>query len=162
MIMATGSYSGMDIHHPDIRAMFGRESLLASDWYHERLEIKQRRDIAMWERHVKYLQQFLDDKDYDDEAQRLGMPQRLENAKRKLAAVEEEEYVKSLVGMLGADPLSAARARVEESVVIWGKASLSPGINKRVEVQGSESLPLVEEPSLLQRVKSKFKRARLN
>ncbi len=162
MIMATGSYSGMDIHHPEIRAMFTRETLLASDWYQERLEIKQRRDIEMWERHVKNLQQFLEDKDYDDEAQRLGMPQRLETAKQKLAAVQEADYVKSLVGTLGADPLTAARARVDEPVVIWGKASLSPRISKGVVAQDAESLPVYEVPSLLQRVKSKLKRARLN
>ena len=130
MIMATGSYSGMDIHHPDIRAMFTRESLLASDWYQERLEIKQHRDIEMWKRHVKHLQQFLDDKDYEDEAQRLGMPQRLETARQKLAAVQQEDYLKSLVGTLGADPLTAARAHAEEPVVIWGKASLSPKISR--------------------------------
>ena len=41
MVMATGKYNGMDAHHPDFRAMFTRESLLASDWYRERLEIKQ-------------------------------------------------------------------------------------------------------------------------
>ncbi len=162
MIMATGSYSGMDIHHPDIRAMFTRESLLASDWYQERLEIKQRRDIEMWKRHVKHLQQFLDDKDYEDEAQRLGMPQRLETAKQKLAAVQEADYLKSLVGTLGADPLTAARAHAEEPVVIWGKASLSPKISKGVVMQGAESMPVYEVPSLLQRVKSKLKRARLN
>ncbi len=162
MIMATGSYSGMDIHHPDIRAMFSCENLLASDWYQERLEIKQRRDIEMWKRHVKNLQQFLDDKDYGDEAQRLGMPQRLETARQKLAAVQEADYLKSLVGTLGADPLMAARAHVEESVVIWDKASLSPGINKNMGLQGAESLSVYEVPSLLQRVKSKLKRARLN
>ena len=142
LIMATGRYSGMDIHHPDIRAMFSRESLLASDWYQQRLEIKQRRDIDMWTRHVKYLQQFLDDKDYDDEARRLGIPQRLEAAKQKLAAVQEADYVKSLVGTLGADPLAAARAHVEEPVVIWGKASLSPKLGKEVVMQDAESLPV--------------------
>jgi hypothetical protein len=162
MIMATGSYSGMDIHHPDIRAMFTRESLLASDWYQERLEIKQHRDIEMWKRHVKHLQQFLDDKDYEDEAQRLGMPQRLETARQKLAAVQQEDYLKSLVGTLGADPLTAARAHAEEPVVIWGKASLSPKISKGVVMQGAEHMPVYEVPSLLQRVKSKLKRARLN
>ncbi len=44
LVMATGKYAGMDAHHPEFRAMFTRTSLLASDWYHERLEIKQQRD----------------------------------------------------------------------------------------------------------------------
>ena len=56
--MANGSYEGKDVHHPDIRAMFTREALLASDWYHERLETKQVRDIALWKRHVAYLDTF--------------------------------------------------------------------------------------------------------
>ena len=162
LIMATGKYSGMDVHHPDVRAMFSRESLLASDWYHERLDIKQRRDIELWEQHVNNLQQFLDDKDYDDEARRLGIPRRLETAKQKLAKVQDEDYVKSLVGTLGADPLSAARVHVEEQVVIWGKAKLSPGVSKDVAVGDSASLHTYEVPSLLDRVKSKIKRARVN
>jgi hypothetical protein len=145
--------------------MFSRESLLASDWYQQRLEVKQQRDIQLWQRHVNYLQQFLDDKDYDDEARRLDIPRRLETAKQKLAAVQEPDYVNSLIGTLGADPLSAAaaRARFDEPVVIWGKASLSPKISRKVETQDAGPVPVcVEAPSLLQRVKSKLKRARLN
>ncbi|MCG6900529.1 MAG: hypothetical protein LJE75_11080 [Gammaproteobacteria bacterium] len=163
LIMATGAYSGKDIHHPDIRAMFNRENLLASDWYQQRLEIKQHRDIELWNRHVNYLKQFLDDKDYDDEAQRLGIPQRLDYARKKLAAVQEADYINALVGTLGADPLAAARAQAVEPVVIWGKASLSPKVTKEPVVEGAAPLPVpVEVPSLLQRVKSKLKKARVN
>ena len=162
LIMATGKFSGMDIHHPDFRAMFTRESLLASDWYQERLEMKQSRDVALWEQHVNTLQQFLYDKDYDDEAQRLGIPQRLEAAQKKLAEVQDEGYVKSLVGTLGADPLTAARVHVEEHVVNWGKANLSPAVNQNARQQSTTNLQSFEVPSLLDRVKSRFKRARLN
>jgi hypothetical protein len=34
---------------PALRALFTREAMLASDWYHERLVVKQR-DIALWAR----------------------------------------------------------------------------------------------------------------
>jgi hypothetical protein len=162
LIMATGKFSGMDVHHPNIRAMFTRESLLASDWYQQRLEVKQHRDIELWEQHVSNLQQFLDDKDYDDEALRMGIKQRLDAARKKLVEVQSEDYVKSLVGTLGADPLSPARAHVKEPVVIWGKASLSKKAGKNVTVEGAESLQAYEVPSLLQRVKSRLKRARMN
>ena len=54
-IMATGSFEGKDANHPDIRAMFTLEYLLASDWYRRRLETKQRKDIALWRRHLEYL-----------------------------------------------------------------------------------------------------------
>ena len=130
MIMAAGSYSGMDAHHPEIRAMFTRESLLASDWYKERLHTKQRRDIGMWTRHVNHLQRFLDVQDYKDESQRLDIPQRLQMAKQKLAAVQEPDYIESLVGTLGADPLTRPAIQVEEPVVKWDKANLSQNIKK--------------------------------
>ena len=32
-IMAHGQFEGKDVHHPDIRRLFTREHLLASDWY---------------------------------------------------------------------------------------------------------------------------------
>jgi len=152
----------MDVHHPDIRAMFTRESLLASDWYKERLHTKQRRDIGMWNRHVSHLQRFLDDKDYEDESQRLDIPQRLQMAKQKLAAVQEPDYIESLVGTLGADPLSRPSVTAEEPVVKWDKANLSENIKKESTKAAGASLPSYGAPSLLERVKSKFRRARLN
>ena len=55
MIMASGSFEGKGANDPGIRAMFTREYLLASDWYRRRLETKQRKDIALWRRHLAYL-----------------------------------------------------------------------------------------------------------
>ena len=77
-IMATGEYRGMDAHHPDLRVMFTRDYLFNSDWYHERLKVKQLRDIELWKRHVSNLQTFLDDIHFSDEAERLGIAQRFE------------------------------------------------------------------------------------
>src|SRR5665213_843606 len=50
-IMAYGNCEGKTERDPAVRRLFTRESLLASDWYRERLVTKQRRDIALWERH---------------------------------------------------------------------------------------------------------------
>jgi len=113
-IMATGTYEGMDAHHPQIRAMFTRDYLLASDWYRERLEIKQERDVALWRCHVLNLQRFLDLPDFADVAERLGMHERLEGAKAKLEKVQSPDYLKSLVGTIGADPLRPARVAEEQ------------------------------------------------
>ena len=44
-IMAEGNYKGKDIDHPDIRRMFTADYLLNSDWYQQRLSIKQERDV---------------------------------------------------------------------------------------------------------------------
>ena len=51
-IMATGSWNGKDVHHPDVRALFTRDYLLGSYWYKARLKQKQRVDVALWHRHV--------------------------------------------------------------------------------------------------------------
>jgi len=108
-IMANGHYHGKNAHHPEIRAMFSREYLLKSDWYLERLETKQQRDIQLWKRHVTSLQSFLDLESHADEAARLQVAERLEQARAKLKEVQTKRYLKSLIGTIGADPLRPAR-----------------------------------------------------
>jgi hypothetical protein len=159
LIMATGRYDGMDAHHPDFRAMFTREYLLESDWYRERLEVKQQRDVALWTRHVGNLQQFIDNVDYSDEVERLAIRERLDAARRKLAQVQSEAYLKELVGTLGADPLKPARVMVEQQIINWGKARLSPDSDRTLKagaVQGYNA------PSLLQRFRTRFRRPHIN
>ncbi|HVW86790.1 MAG TPA: hypothetical protein VHB50_19025, partial [Bryobacteraceae bacterium] len=85
-IMAYGHYEGAGINDPAIRGMFMREALLSSDWYRERLLTKQRRDIALWKRHVEA----------------TGT----EAARKKLAYVSSAEYLEGLAGTIGADPLT--------------------------------------------------------
>lgn len=111
-IMVEGSYQGKDAQHPDIRAMFTREYLLASDWYRERLQVKQQRDIALWQRHVDYLQDFLQDAGHTAYVENLKIQQRLVQAQSKLQAVQSEDYLQALAGTIGADPLGASRCRM--------------------------------------------------
>lgn len=108
-IMATGSFQGRDVHDPEIRAMFGREALLASDWYRERLEVKQERDIALWQRHVQNLELFLERNGHVAEAERMRIDERLRLARGKLSLVQADAYRDFLVGSLGADPLQPPR-----------------------------------------------------
>ncbi len=104
-IMAYGQYEGKDAGHPEIRALFTRDALLASDWYRERLAIKQKRDVALWERHVRSLTEFLARAGHRDEAERLGIAGRLERARAELERVTSPDYRGSLVGTIGADPI---------------------------------------------------------
>jgi hypothetical protein len=161
IIMATGKYMGMDVHDPEFRAMFTRENLLESDWYMERLEIKQQRDIALWQRHVDNLQHFLDDADYADEAERLGIPGRLEIAKQKLETVQQPDYMQGLVGTLGADPLQPVRASTGENVITWNKAKFAQDDEDGMAKEAA-SMRAYKNQSFIQRVKSRFKRVRLN
>jgi len=161
-IMANGEHEGMDAHHPEFRAMFTRERLLESDWYQERLQIKQIRDIQLWQRHVSNLQQFLDDADYADEAKRLGIDQRLAKARSKLEQVQSEEYLHSLVGALGADPLGPATCMAENQLISWTKAKISLVKDNMAENDIEPPPPAHKIPSLLQRFKTRFRRDRLH
>lgn len=104
-IMATGSHQGKDAHHPDIRSMFSRDSLLASEWYSKRLRRKQRSDIALWQRHVAYLDAFLAKPTHEAEAARLNIAYRRQQAAAELARMSGAEYLTELEGSLGVDPI---------------------------------------------------------
>jgi len=100
-IMAEGAYEGMTVDDPRLRAMFTRDSLLASDWYHQRLRVKQQRDIALWRRHLAALKTF----------RSSGMPSRdvdldgrIAVAESQLARVTAPTYLEELTGTIGADP----------------------------------------------------------
>ena len=108
-IMATGEYQGKTANDPDIRTMFSREYLLESYWYRERLEIKQQHDITLWKRHIEALEQFLCLSGYEDEAERLNINERLEQAQKRLTQVRNKHYLERLVGTIGADPLRPAQ-----------------------------------------------------
>ena len=103
-IMRDDHYEGQTLDDPGIRALFTRDSVLASDWYRARLAAKQRIDARLWERHVDYLENFLRNPSYAGVAERLGLAERLEHARARLAAVQDPGYVESLVGMTGAEP----------------------------------------------------------
>jgi hypothetical protein len=84
-IMAHGHYEGRDVNAPQIRAMFTREAVLASDWYRARLRRKQTIDIALWTR--------------------LAAASGTGRARQRLADVSAPAYLASLQGTIGADGL---------------------------------------------------------
>lgn len=104
-IMAEGSWQGKGVDDPEIRNMFTRDYILRSDWYHQRLETKGRRDVALWRRHVAQLEEFLSQPKYGTEAERLGIRSRLDKAREQLSLVQADGYIASLRGTIGADPL---------------------------------------------------------
>jgi hypothetical protein len=61
--------------------------------------------VALWERHVGSLTEFLARAGHRDEAARLGIAKRLEHARAELERVGGADYLTSLVGTIGADPV---------------------------------------------------------
>jgi hypothetical protein len=89
------------VDDPEVRAMFARDSLLASDWYAERLCARQCRDVALWKRHEAALEAF---RAGGAPATGVDTESRLVEVRRQLARVRAPEYLKELVGTIGADP----------------------------------------------------------
>ncbi|MCB9799361.1 MAG: hypothetical protein H6757_01205 [Candidatus Omnitrophica bacterium] len=103
-IMAEGQYQGKGLNDPEIRAMFTRQYLLDSDWYQERLKVKQQVDIELFEKHKKYLEEFLSKPSHANAAIRLGIRDRLLKVQEDLKKVKTSSYVEELAGTIGADP----------------------------------------------------------
>jgi hypothetical protein len=110
-IMLNDQWEGKGLSDPEFRKMFTRESLLAANWYAARLAAKQQVDQKLWRRHVDYLDKFVKRASHADEAVRLGVANRLDAARKTLAHVDSPDYLKSLHGTLGAEPIEAHLTR---------------------------------------------------
>jgi hypothetical protein len=106
-VMAHGTYQGMTAQDPRFRALFGRDSVIASEWYQERLRTKQSREIALWQRHRRAL-----DKAPADSA-RINLDERRKIVEREFARVSAPAYLQELHGTIGADPFHRQIPRVE-------------------------------------------------
>ncbi|MBI5772356.1 MAG: hypothetical protein HZA89_01265 [Verrucomicrobia bacterium] len=102
-LMLHGQHEGRGLEHPEVRKLFTRENLLASDWYQARLRTKQSLDHRLALRHARYLERFLKKASHSEEAVRLGIAERLEKISGLVQTVESPEYLKRLLGTLGAD-----------------------------------------------------------
>ncbi len=116
-IMVYGHYQGLRSEDPAFRALFERETMLASAWYEERLVTKQRRSIELFRRHAAAL---------DAKLQASTTPAPDLVARRKLVGLElermsTERFLAELVGTLGADPfhlqVDSLRAAADPTVV---------------------------------------------
>ena len=106
-IMLHDQWQGKELENPDFRELFTRQSLLTSDWYAARLAAKQKVDRKLWRRHIDYLERFLKLTSHTDEANRLGIADRLAQARKTLEQVDSPKYLESLQGTLGAEPLDS-------------------------------------------------------
>ncbi|UOA09268.1 hypothetical protein [Methylobacter sp. S3L5C] len=101
-IMANGSFEGKTITDPDIRFMFTRDYLLESDWYQERLTIKQGRDLRLWQQHRDYIFQRISETKQTDSFNQ-DLTYKLAMTEKMLDEVSHPSYLENLQGTLGAD-----------------------------------------------------------
>lgn len=105
-IMAHGTYEGKTIHDPEVRGLFDRETVLASDWYRERLVAKKDLRIRVINQHIGCLEDFLEKQNYEKEAARLKLADRLVQTKAALEALvnDQDSYIDGIRGTIGLDP----------------------------------------------------------
>lgn len=103
-VMAHGHWNGKSIKDADVRAMFTRESMLASDWYRARLRTKRNVDIALWQRHLTYLQRYCSHATHAEVVQRMHLVDRIRQAEDRLAFFNTDVYLQRMQGTLGTDP----------------------------------------------------------
>lgn len=104
-IMRYGKFEGKTIADKEIRDLFTRENVMKSDWYKDRLMNKQLNDIELLKARVADLEEFLKMGSHLDEAERLGISERLNNTKAELKHVKSAAYLKELEGTIGLDGL---------------------------------------------------------
>ena len=102
-IMANGEYEGMGEDDAGFRRMFTREYLLESDWYKERLQIKQTRDKQLWLQHRDYLEKQIQELDEDEVDRHAQLAERIVEADRIIGVVSIHAYLHRLIGPLVAD-----------------------------------------------------------
>jgi len=97
-IMRNSAWEGKDLHHPEVRKLFTRESVITSAWYRARLASRQQADTALWDRHIHSLESFM-----KGGASNGSEPwrARLELARRERTRVGSDEYLRSLDGTIG-------------------------------------------------------------
>jgi hypothetical protein len=100
-IMVHGHYEGRRECDPEIRELFTRESLLASDWYRQRLQTQQALDVVRWTNRRDAVRNFLDN---DLPAPQIDLKARLAIAEEHLKAAASEHYLPTLIGTIGPDP----------------------------------------------------------
>ena len=102
-IMAYGHYNGKGVDDPEIRGLFSREAMLQSDWYRDRLLNKQLSDIALWQKHVRYLRSRLDKADHLEPDEIRSLTDKSRQAEDRLKYLKSTDYLKSLEGYIGLD-----------------------------------------------------------
>ncbi len=104
-VMAHGEFEGKNIHDSEIRKLFNRDYVIKSDWYLERIKAKQKKEISLFEDHIKYLNNFMQKENYTEVIDKLEIKNRLAYATKELEYLESSEYLGDLVGTIGLDLL---------------------------------------------------------
>ena len=104
-VMAKGSYEGMGLHDPRLRALFDHDSVVASDWYRERLEAYRDRELAYIGTSVERLRSYLAESAEAGSAATRRARTELARSEERLTVLGQGAYLDMIEGSIGLDPL---------------------------------------------------------
>lgn len=103
-IMRQGGTADRQLQIPEFRALFTRESVLASAWYQARLQARRTSEIRHWTRMLAYFDRFILRVEYAGEVDRLGLLERRAFAQRMRDRCASKGRIQELSGTIGGEP----------------------------------------------------------
>ena len=104
-VMAYGEYEGKDITDPELRKFFERDYVIESDWYKERLKLKQAKELEFTTKQLADLEDFASKPENQLLVKEMDIHKRITVAKERLSYVQSDQFIDSIVGTIGLDPL---------------------------------------------------------
>ncbi len=104
-IMAYGHFEGKEISNPELRKYFDRDYVIESDWYKERLLLRQKKEFELISNQLVYLEEFSTKEENAGLVEKMDINNRISVAKKRSNYVKSDTYLKDLVGTFGLDPL---------------------------------------------------------
>lgn len=104
-VMAYGQYEGKPMSDPELRKYFDRDYVVNSDWYMERLILKQQKDVHFHNYQIKHLKDYIGNANNAVLVEKMNLHNRLKMVKKSLDYIGSEQYLSDLAGTIGADPL---------------------------------------------------------
>ena len=93
---------GYSLESDEVRDLFKKENIVASDWYAERLENKQSIDIDLMLRKIENLEVFIANPINESVIEEFQYKAKLQAAKDTLKYYQSDSYLESLKGTIGA------------------------------------------------------------
>lgn len=100
-IMAHGDYKGLGVDSPEVRSLFEKDAILASDWYAKRLANKQAVEVALITQKISNLEAFIANPINAGVVAQYGYAERLSAAKEERNYYESADYLRALFGCIG-------------------------------------------------------------
>lgn len=104
-IMAYGHYENKTIDNPELRSLFDYNNVINSDWYKERLKLKQQKDVEFCQFQIDYANNFKSEPNNESLSEVIQINKKLDQLTSRLEYMKSDSYLDDLVGTIGLDPL---------------------------------------------------------